>query len=286
MDRQNQITKETLTRRAANIFAANLKIAAALLIVLFIAATAVQAQKTKKRASGQNTDAAMLETLKAMRKELGEIKVLLAARPVQQMPAQNAPAGARQAVSLDLANRPFLGKADAPLTIVEITDYQCPFCGRHVRETMPQIVKDYIETGKVKYYVFDLPLESIHPTAFKAAAAVRCAGDQNKYWEMHNLLFAEQKNLAQFDQHAAALNLDAAQFSGCLTSGKFDADVRKDIGQVQTAGVSGTPGFYLGTSDAKGTKVKTVKFINGAQPFAAMKPQIDELLNPTVAIKK
>ncbi len=281
--------KKTLTRRVINAAVGNFKTSVALLlIVLVIAASAAQAQKTKaeRTVPKQDTDAAMLETLKAMQKELGEIKVLLAARPIQQQQRQ-APVGAQQqSVTLDLSNRPFRGDKNAPVTIVEITDYQCPFCARHVRDTMPQIVKDYIDTGKVKYYVLDLPLESIHPNAFKAAAAVRCANEQGKYWEMHDLLFANQKTLAQWDAHAATVGLDAAQFSGCLSSGKFDADVRKDMAQAQAAGVSGTPGFYLGTSDAKGAKVKTLKFINGAQPFVAMKPQIEALLSPTIAGKE
>lgn len=280
--------KKTLTRRVIDVVVGNLRASAGLLlIVLVIAATSAQAQKTKAKqaATKPDTDAAMLETLKAMQKELGEIKVLLAARPPQQRQAPaNAPAGPQQSVLLDMSNRPFRGDKNAPITIVEITDYQCPFCARHVRDTMPQIVKDYIDTGKVKYYVLDLPLESIHPHAFKAAAAVRCANDQGKYWEMHDLLFANQKTLAQWDAHAATLGLDAAQFSSCLSSGKFDADVRKDIGQAQVAGVSRTPGFYFGTSDAKGTKVKTMKFVVGAQPYTAMKPQIEALLNTKIEV--
>lgn len=288
MKTQRIIEKITLAAGLMNVAVRNFRRGIALMLFLLCIATSAQAQKARATTNTkkQDTDAAMLETLKAMQKELGEIKVLLAARPVQQQQVPNAPAGAQQTVSLDLSNRPFLGSKNAPLTIVEITDYQCPFCGRHVRETMPQIVKNYIDTGKVKYYVLDLPLESIHPNAFKAAASVRCANDQGKYWEMHDLLFADQKTLGQWDANAAALGLDAAQFGSCLSSGKFDADIRKDIGQAQTAGVGGTPGFYLGIADAKSAKVKTVKFINGAQPFALMKPQIEALLNPTIAGKQ
>lgn len=277
--------KKTLTRRATNAVVRNFKAGVALtLIVLFVAAPSARAQqkKAKTTAAKQETDAAMLETLKAMQKELQEIKVILAARPTQQQ-TPNARAGAQQAVSLDLSNRPFRGDKNAPLTIVEITDYQCPFCARYARETLPQIVKDYVDTGKVKYYVLDLPLESIHPKAFKAAAAVRCANDQGKYWEMHDQLFASQKTLDQWDAHAAALGLNQAQFGSCMSSGKFDQDVRKDINQAAVAGVSGTPGFYFGVADAKSSKVKTTKFVNGAQPYAALKPQIEALLNPKAA---
>jgi protein-disulfide isomerase len=164
------------------------------------------------------------------------------------------------------------------VTLVEITDYQCPFCGRHARETLPQIEKEYVDTGKVKYYVIDLPLEGLHRDAFKAATAVRCANEQGKYWQMHDQLFANQQKLSDWDTRAAAAGLDTAQFDACLSSGKYDQDVRKDIGLTQAAGVSGTPGFYFATTQPGTTKVKTVKFVGGAQPFPAFKAEIDALL--------
>ena len=107
---------------------------------------------------------------------------------------------------------PSRGKADARVTIVEFTDYQCPFCSRYVRETYPQLDKEYVQTGKVKYVLRDLPLEAIHPLAMKAAEAAHCAGEQGKYWEMHDRLFANQTELARTDlaKHAQALGLDAA----------------------------------------------------------------------------
>ncbi len=253
---------------------------ALLIIFLLVAASSAQAQQTKtKRAAKQDTDAAMLETLKAMQKELGEIKVLLAARPAQQpQRAANVPAAVPQAVSLDLTNRPFRGSKDAPVTIVEITDYECPFCSRHAQQTLPQLEKEYIATGKVKYYVVDLPLEQIHRNAFKAAVAVRCANDQGKYWEMHDRLFAAQRGtLTDWNAHAVAIGLDTEKFTGCVEGDKYVADVRKDIALTQEVGVQGTPGFFFATgSDAK---VTTTSFMNGARPFPVMKEQIDALLS-------
>lgn len=226
---------------------------------------------------GADTNQAILDTLKAIQGELHDMKTLLAARPVAAPPPPGVPL-AQQTVQLDLGNRPFRGDKAAPLTLVEITDYQCPFCGRYARETMPQIEKEYIEAGKVKYYVVDLPLESIHRDAFKAATAVRCANEQGKYWEMHDQLFANQQALSQWDARAASVSLETTKFDACLASGKYDSDIRKDIGLAQAAGVSGTPGFYLAATDPVSNKVKTVKFVAGAQPFAAFKTQIDALL--------
>ena len=130
----------------------------------------------------------------------------------------------------------------------------------------------------MKYYVIDLPLEQIHRDAFKAAVATRWANEQGKYWEMHDRLFANQQTLNQWDAHAAAIGLDAASFSSCLSSDKYVADVRKDIELTQKIGVQGTPGFYFATGS--GTKVTTTSFMNGARPFALIKEQIDTLLSP------
>ena len=230
------------------------------------------------KADPKDTNTAILETLRAIQGELHEMKTLLANRPAAAAQAAPAAPSVQQTVQLDLGNRPFRGDKAAPLTLVEITDYQCPFCGRHARETLPQIEKEYVDTGKLKYYVIDLPLEAIHRNAFKAATAVRCANDQGKYWQMHDQLFANQQALSEWDERATSVSLDTAKFDACLASGKYDGDVRKDIGLAQSAGISGTPGFYLATSEPGSSKVKTVKFVSGAQPFATFKAQIDALL--------
>ncbi len=238
----------------------------------------VQAQNpSTPSAQAKDPNAAMLDALKAIQGELHDIKTLLAARPTPTG-APGAPAAVQQSIQLDLSNRPFRGDKSAPVTLVEITDYQCPFCGRHARETLPEIEKEYVDTGKVKYYVIDLPLESLHRDAFKAATAVRCANEQGKFWEMHNQLFANQKKLSDWDARAAAVGLDTAKFDACLESGKYDQDVRKDIGLTQAASVSGTPGFYFADTQPGSSKVTTVKFVGGAQPFPAFKSQLDTLL--------
>ncbi len=278
----NLIDKKTAF--AAVMFAVRkLSIGAALAaLVLFVIGTSAHAQKRREAKqpsqTKQNVDAAMLETLKAMQKELQDIKTLLAARPVQPTPqAANPAAVVPQAVSLDLTNRPFRGSKDAPVTIVEFTDYECPFCSRHAQQTLPQIEKEYIATGKVKYYVVDLPLEAIHRHAFKAAVAVRCANEQNKYWEMHDRLFAATRGtLTDWNAHAVAIGLETEKFTGCVESDKYVADVRKDIALTQKVGVQGTPGFFF--AKGSGEKVTTTSFMNGARPFPVMKEQIDALL--------
>jgi protein-disulfide isomerase len=251
--------------------------------------------QTSKEASELKRE---IEALKsgqiAIQRDLAEIKNLLLQREVQglrdQLQARPAapsapaatPGGAAQEtltiVSID--GGATKGDNNAKLTLVEFTDYQCPFCSRHYRDTMPQIIKEYVDTGKVKYVLREFPLESIHPLAFKASEAAQCAGEQGKYWEMHDRLFANQNALAatQLPGHAEAVGVDAGKFKSCLDSGKFAAKVRKDLGDAQKAGATGTPTFFLGRTDPNGKEVRSVRKLVGAQPYAAFKDAIDTLL--------
>jgi len=223
---------------------------------------------------------ALREDLKAlkegqanMQKELQEIKTLLKSRPAA---APSEP----QNVVLNIDNAPFKGDKNAKLTLIEFSDYQCPFCSRHVQQTLPQLDKDYIKTGKVKYVFFDFPLD-FHKNAFKAAEAADCAGEQGKFWQMHDLLFANQKALEPTDltNYAKELKLDTSKFQKCLDSGKYANEVKKDIEIGQKAGVTGTPSFFLGVTNPKDPNVKAVKVIKGAQPFSNFKEAIDTTLS-------
>ncbi len=124
----------------------------------------------------------------------------------------------------------------------------------------------------------DFPLESIHKNAFKAAQAAGCAGEQGKFWEMHDRLFANQNTLDQWNAHAEAIGLDVAKFNGCMDAGRPDAEIRRDIAEGQKAGVTGTPAFLLAYTDPKSSRVRTEVRLTGAQPFAAFKAAIDKLL--------
>jgi len=127
----------------------------------------------------------------------------------------------------------------------------------------------------------DLPLEAIHPLAMKAAEATHCAGDQGKYWEMHDRLFANQRELARPDlsKHAQALGLDVAAFDQCVDTGKSSARIRKDIAEANKLQATGTPTFFLGLTDSNGTQIKGTRLV-GAQPYQTFKDAIDRLLSP------
>jgi protein-disulfide isomerase len=240
-------------------------------IATALAASSASAQQGPTTADLKKDIDALQAAMLAIQKDLQDIKALLLNRA-------QAPAAPPASLVLDVGSHPFKGERTAALTLVEFSDYQCPFCARHVRETYPQIVKEYIETGKVKHVFMDYPLESIHPHAFKAAEAARCAGDQNKYWEMHDRLFANQKTIDAWTDHAKAVGLDVAKFESCVQSGKFAGDIRKDMAVAQGAGLNGTPAFFLAATDPASTKVKTLRAFKGASPFPAFKAQIDALL--------
>ncbi len=125
----------------------------------------------------------------------------------------------------------------------------------------------------------DLPLESIHKLAFKAAEAANCAGEQGKYWQMHDRLFANQKAFEPWSAHAEAVGLDGAAFDRCLGSGKFGQEIRRDMGEAQKAGQTGTPGFMLGRTDPNSSKMKILASVSGARPFADFKAEIDRVLD-------
>jgi len=150
------------------------------------------------------------------------------------------------------------GNKDAKVTIVEFSDFQCPYCARHATETFPQIDKTYIQTGKVRYIFRHFPLP-FHEFAQKASEAAMCAGDQGKFWEMHDKIFADQTKMAVEDlqKYASGLGLKIGDFNACLSSDKYKKVVTDDISLGTEAGVSGTPAFFI-----NGT------FLSGAQPFA------------------
>lgn len=182
-------------------------------------------------------------------------------------------------VLLDVSDVPARGDAEAKVTLVEFTDYQCPFCSRHVNSVLPQFIKSYVDTGKVRYVLRDFPL-SFHKDAKNAAIAAHCAGEQGKYWEMHHVLFANQKALGmdKLSEYAGSLELDVAAFDECMGSGRQAGKVDVGLKDGGKATVRGTPSFVIGMVDEDG-KVKGTKIIRGAVGYPVFKKTLDDMLN-------
>lgn len=177
---------------------------------------------------------------------------------------------------------PVIGNPDAPITIIEFTDFQCPFCARFHTQTLPLILEEYIEQGKVKLVIRDFPIQSIHPNAVPASVASECANEQGKVKEMHDMLFYNQNQwsgqetadaLSLFSQYATEIQLDQEIFDSCLTSGKYIEEIENDLNDGREYGVSGTPGFFIGNDQIGFVQLK------GAQPFDVFKKVIDAQLD-------
>jgi protein-disulfide isomerase len=174
------------------------------------------------------------------------------------------PPAIRVEVSTDGA--PVRGAADAPVTIVEFSDFECPFC-KQTRPTLKQLLERY--PGKVRLAYRDFPLDSIHPQARRAAEAARCAHDQGKFWEYHDVLFTQSPQLALEDlrRYAGQVGLDVTKFDGCLAAGVHKAAVQRDLDEGNRLGVTGTPAFFING-----------RTLTGAQPLEAFARLIDQEL--------
>lgn len=192
-------------------------------------------------------------------------------QPSQQAGTQPAAPTPGAKVDVKDGHLPVLGNKNAKVTIVEFSDFQCPFCKQWFDQTKDQLIKDYVDTGKVRFTYRQYPIPQLHPNAEKAAEASECANDQDKFWDFHDTLFKNQDTWApladptsQFSTYATQLGMDKASFDSCLSSGKFVAKVKEDIDAGTAVNVNGTPSFFInGVS------------LVGAQPFASFKTAID-----------
>ncbi len=161
------------------------------------------------------------------------------------------------------------GNPQAAVTVVEFSDYGCPFCGRYISSTYPLIKKQFIDTGKIFYVYKDFPVVQLHPQAKLAAEAAECAGDQGKYWPMHDLLFANQQSwdttaavaTDAFAGYAAQLGLERSTFVSCTTGHVHAAEIEQDMAQGDHLGTSGTPTFIINGKQLVGAQ-QAQAFIN------------------------
>ena len=188
----------------------------------------------------------------------------------------------KQTVKISMDNDPIIGNIDAPITIIEFSDFQCPFCARFHVQTLPLLLEEYIEEGKVKLVFRDFPIQSIHPNALPASVAAECANEQDKFREMHDKLFENQNEWSKketteamnlFIQYSEEMQLDQEKFNSCLISAKYIEEIRKDLEDGRNYGVSGTPGFFVGNDEIGYVELK------GAQPFDSFKKIIDAQLD-------
>ena len=202
----------------------------------------------------------------------GLLRALLPPSPIVEVPP----------FELDVKNAPTQGAATAKAVVVEFSDFECPFCGRHAQTTYREILGKFVDAGVVRYVFRHLPLEQLHPSAVRAATSSECARQQGKFWEMHDRLFANQKALGSPDllSHAKAVGLDEANFQACMDGGSASARVRADLAEAERLSLTATPAFLIGEMTSSGA-VRITRRIDGAHPMPIFQSAIEAVLaNP------
>jgi protein-disulfide isomerase len=223
----------------------------------------------KKKSAG---DGITREQADEILDELRHIRQLL------EKQAENKPGGpaAPAKAKLHLEGAPMLGSKDAPITMVEFTDYQCPFCQRFHMQVYSELKKSFIDTGKVRFFSRDLPIESLHPNAIRAAQAARCAGDQGQFWQLRDIMAThpEALDIESLVKDSSLLQIDAKAFRTCVESGKYKEAVQGDALEAMKIGADGTPAFVVGKSTPDGVDGE---MIVGAQPYSLFEEKFKAL---------
>lgn len=245
---------------------------AVLLLTIWPGLVAGSARSPRAQASEPDPVLAELKTIRAL------LERVLAARPI--VPASPESAAPDEIVTVSIGDGRVMGRADAPLTIVEYTDLECDFCVQFHRNTFPELRKQYIETGQAKYVTVDFPLEDKHPLARLAAVACRCAGEQGRFWEMRDAIFGRAGPLTKelFGELAGSLRLDHEVFQKCIRDpSTYKAELARDRDGALAMRVNATPTLVVGKSGRQ--TVTGVKLV-GAWQFAALDQRLRMLLEP------
>jgi len=242
---------------------------------LLLAAVPLMAQQKKPAGQAAAADPTITrEQADEIIKELRQIRQLLEKQQGTQAAALPQEQPTRAKIT-DLSGVSMLGDKNAPITIVEYTDYQCPFCQRFHLSAYPEIKKQYIDTGKVRFFSKDLPLD-FHPNAMRAAQAARCAAEQGKFWEIRDTMGAnpDKLDMGHIMGFAADLKLDTQKFQECVNSDRYKEKVQADVAEAMRVGANGTPAFVVGKSTGNGVDGELVV---GAMPFAMFDEKIKQV---------
>ncbi len=253
--------------------------------LLMICTPHAMAQEPPTAQSNEATNVFILRQLIEIQNELRDLRKEVAglrqsvneAKPTFRLPPPDSPlplVGEQVALKND---DPSLGSREAKVAIVEFTDYQCPYCAKYHSQTFDMLKKEYIDTGKVQYFLRDFPLD-FHDHAKGAAIAANCAGEQDAYWQMMDRLFANQSELGDelYQQSAQSLDLNMEQFEACRNSPDQAITIEEDMASGQEIGVDGTPAFFIGR--VQNGQLVDAKKVSGAQPLTVFSRIIEPLL--------
>lgn len=181
-------------------------------------------------------------------------------------------------VEFELGDNPSRGSDNAPLALIDFSDYQCTYCAKHTKETFPVINRGYIKTGKLRYIIIDKPLP-IHDLADKAEEAAHCAVEQEKFWEIHDKLMSNPGAVYDLNSLASSLNFEMDKFKYCMETEKYVQKAASNISLSAKLKVPSLSGFIIASRDSQNPqKVKGISYIRGAKPFEKFKIGIDQAL--------
>jgi protein-disulfide isomerase len=245
---------------------------------LMMGGLALAAQSAAQPTLQQQVDA-LREGQRRLESELAEIKALLRERGGRsEVPIAGKPPSD---LTVNVYGEPFKGQSKARVAIMEYSDFDCSFCAKYATEIYPKIEAAYVKSGQVKYFFRDLPMQE-HPTAFLKANIARCAGEQDRFWEAHDLLFKEQKTLSgnELSRLIQTLGLEGSSFTNCVGSEKYGAIIRRSAQSAERMKIRGTPAFLVGKLNEDGSMLQVTKVFFGAESFEAFKKVLDEVLAP------
>ena len=181
-------------------------------------------------------------------------------------------------IEFDIGENEIKGSHSSRLIMVQFSDYTCGHCALYTKEIFPEIVKNYVKPGKLRYVVVDYPLPGDSP-AIRAAEAAHCASDQGKFWEMHEEIMEEQQHIQDINYFANSINLEMDKFKECMESGKYAGMVNENIALASNFEIPSVPNFIIGEIDpGNPKKVKGISYIRGAKPYTQFKQEIDRAL--------
>ena len=249
------------------------------ILAFFALGSVLQAQPTPKPtvAALQAQINALREGQEKLQRDLDEIKTLLKERPAR-VESASIPKPV-DLITVNVTGEPFKGSALARVAILEYSDFDCSYCATYATKIYPLLDHAYVQAGTVKYFFRDMPGHDHLNALFKARVA-RCAGDQDKFWEAHDLLFKDQRpfdatSLAAF---AKSLGLDGAAFNTCISSDAYLEAINRSAMSAARMRIQGTPAFVIGTLSEDGTVLSSTKVMMGAESFDAFRTILDDLL--------
>jgi protein-disulfide isomerase len=254
----------------------NYRIAKAAALPLFLLLPLGAQDKDKKNKTAAPYEGITREQGDQILEELRQIRQLLEKQNAVQAKAAEPPAPVK--AKLNLTGAQMMGAKNAPVTMVEFTDYQCPYCQRFHLQVFNELKKDFIDTGKVRFYSKDLPLDSLHPNATRAAQAARCAADQgtDQFWKLRDIMGShpEGLDLSSLVADAAQLHMNTDSFKTCVETGKYKDAVQSDYLEAMRIGADGTPAFVIGKSTTDGVDGE---LLVGAMPLPIFEKRFGDL---------